>query len=111
MSPRRSLSRTLTLAAIAFGAVALITGCTGPTVTDTQQNIAESAETALENQAGIRPEIDCGTETIELRNGLVVNCVLTDPTTDEDFATSITIIGLDGADYEMGIEVAATPLQ
>lgn len=96
---------------IVFAAAAtLLTGCSfSGTPTANAVDVAATAADALEQQVGSRPEMDCGTETIEIVNGTVVNCVLTDPETGLTYDAPVTISDVDGLDYVVNVNVAAEP--
>jgi len=53
--------------------------------------------------------MDCGAETIEIIDGTVVNCVLTDPETGLMYDAPVTISDVDGLDYVVNVDVAAEP--
>lgn len=71
--------------------------------------VADTAEDALEEEIGRRPEIDCGSKQIALTDGEQVACVLTDPETGSLFDADVTISGVDGTDYIVTVQVADTP--
>lgn len=75
----------------------------------TVRQARSTAEDALEKQVGSRPDIDCGTEVIDLVTGTVVPCILTDPTSGEQFDAPVTIEGVDGSNYTIGVQVADVP--
>lgn len=105
-------NRPAALVALVIAASALLAACTGaPVLTAEAQDIAATAETALEQSVGSRPSIDCGTGTIELRKGLVVDCVLTDPETGERFDSPVTIDKIDGTEYSISVQVASEPIK
>jgi len=97
--------------ALAIGAIAVLAGCT-TTVEYTAElaDIANTAENALEEQVGARPDIDCGSGTIDLVKGTVVDCVLTDPATGDQYESPVTIQSVEGAEYTIGIQVADEPI-
>jgi hypothetical protein len=95
---------------LSLAAIALLSGCVGTvTYTVTPDEIATTAANALEEQVGSLPEIDCGTDEIELVKGTVVDCVLTDPVSGDQFDAPVTIEEVNGAEYTIGIQVAAEP--
>lgn len=105
-------NRTAPLIALAIAVSAALVGCTGgPVLTAEAEDIATTAETALEQSVGSRPSIDCGDETIQLKKGLVVDCVLTDPQTGERFESPVTIDKIDGTDYSISVQVASEPIK
>ena len=71
--------------------------------------IARLAEDALEAQIGQRPEIDCGTESIVVKVGTVVPCLLLDPGTNAEFDVAVTITEVDGNNVKIHAKVADTP--
>jgi hypothetical protein len=98
-----------TVAAIAIS-TALLTACTTVTLTAQAEEIATTAEDALEQEVGSRPEVDCGTGDVELEVGLVIDCVLTDPVTGEQFEAPVTIEAIDGSNYTVGVQVGDAPI-
>ncbi len=95
----------------ALVAVALLAGCVqAPVLTVTAAEIADTAETALEQQIGSRPTMDCGTDDVELRKGETVDCILTDPETGENFEAPVTIAKVEGTEYSISVRVAQSPI-
>lgn len=90
-------------------AVASLAACSFGTPTVPADDVAELAEDALEEQVGQRPEIDCGSEDIEVVDGDEVTCTLTDPATGSEFDAVVTFSGVDGTDYKIDVQVADTP--
>jgi len=103
----KRIAQTLIVCA---AAATLLTGCSvSGTPTADPADVAATAADALEQQVGSRPEMDCGTETIEIVNGTVVNCVLTDPGTGLTYDAPVTISDVDGLDYVVNVDVSAEP--
>lgn len=104
--------RTRSASAVAVSAVivVLLAGCGGGPLVAQAEDIAETAENALEEEVGSRPEIDCGAGEIELKVGLVVDCVLTDPVSGERFESPVTIEQIDGSTYTVGVQVGDAPI-
>jgi len=103
----KRIAQTLVVCA---AAATLLSGCSiSGTVTADPADVAASAADALEQQVGSRPEMDCGAETIEIIDGTVVNCVLTDPETGLMYDAPVTISDVDGLDYVVNVDVAAEP--
>lgn len=106
------LARVASLAVTTALAAVLLAGCVpAATITVPASAIAETAEGALEQQVGSRPDVDCGTADIEVRTGAVVDCVLTDPVTGDRFAAPVTIESVDGTEYSIDVQVAEEPLK
>lgn len=106
------IARASSLVATAALAVAVLAGCVpAATFTVPAATIAETAEGALEQQVGSRPDLDCGTEDVEVRKGAVVDCVLTDPATGDRFTAPVTIESVDGTEYSIGVQVAEEPIK
>lgn len=101
---------TASIVAIATASAALLAGCTTITLTAQASDIANTAENGLEEEIGSRPDIDCGTGEIELKVGLVVDCVLTDPVTGEQFASPVTIEAIEGTTYTVAVKVGDAPI-
>ena len=107
-------SRSLTLVPVAALAVTLLAGCTfsvgvntAPTVPP--EDIEELAADELEEQAGLRPTIDCGEDDIPVEVDTSVTCLLIDPGTGLEFDTVITFTEVDGDAYAFDIQVAEVP--
>ena len=110
----RSRSRSLTAVPVAAVLVALLAGCTFSVGLDTARTvpaseIEEAAAVELENQTGVRPEIDCGEEPIPVEEGRAVSCLLVDPVAGLEFDVVMTFTEVDGDDYFFDIQVADAP--
>lgn len=94
---------------IALAAAAALGGCTASASvysTAPAQDVADLAASALEDQVGFLPTLDCGDEPVKLIENETVECLLTagdDPTTVD---TTVTITDVDGSKYSVGVEVA-----
>ncbi|CAO1650695.1 DUF4333 domain-containing protein [Salinibacterium sp. NG22] len=101
----RSAILVLTLAS-----TALIAGCSSePPVEVPASEIAATAAGALEQSTGELPEMDCGDDSIPLKNGTKLDCVLTDTTLGEDFDSRVTLSDVNGANYSVSVEVSEEP--
>ncbi|MCC3763315.1 hypothetical protein K3N28_09550 [Glycomyces sp. TRM65418] len=70
----------------------------------------DSEATAIgEEEAGQRPDIDCGDDEATIEEGREVDCVPTDPNTGTQYDTTVAITGFDGDQWNFGIEVAPEP--
>lgn len=99
------------LQVIGLGAagLALLSGCSvSANLTASADSVAAVAEDALEETVGMRPQIDCGNESIDLVEGNTVLCVLTDPSSGSEYDTTVTITEVSGSSYSVGVEVADT---
>ncbi len=99
------------LSGVVVAGALLLTGCVfspgainAPTVP--ADDVATTAEDALEEQVGQRPEIDCGDEPIHLVVDAQVTCLLIDPVAGLEFDTVLTFTAVSGTDYEFDIAVA-----
>ncbi len=105
------MNRVAPALALVVVATAILVGCTqAQTYTADRADIANTAENALEEQVGARPDIDCGEGSIDLVKGTVLDCVLTDPATGDQYESPVTIESVDGANYTIGIQVADAPI-
>lgn len=104
-------TRALSLIVVAIASTALLSGC-GPSgvPTATADAVATTAENALEETVGSRPDIDCGTEDVELKVGNVVDCVLTDPISGEKFEAPVTVESVKDGTYTVGVKVGNAPI-
>ncbi|TGO06619.1 DUF4333 domain-containing protein [Serinibacter arcticus] len=102
------MKRTITATAAVLGILVLgacsVTASANRTVGAEQ--IAEEAEGALEEQVGQRPDIDCGDDQVDLVDGEVVDCELTDPTTGDEYDTTVTLSDVDGTNFNIDVQVA-----
>ena len=91
----------------------LLAGCSvSGNLTIPAERVAEQAASALQEQTGNPepPEVDCGDDSVDLKDGEVVDCVLTDPTNGTDYATTVTLSNVDGTNFDIDVQVADTPL-
>ena len=108
---KRTLRSTSASAAAVLGILVLgacsVTASANRTVGAEQ--IADQAEGALEEQIGQRPEIDCGDDQVDLVDGEVVDCELTDPASGDEYDTTVTLSDVDGTEYHIDVQVADQP--
>lgn len=78
-------------------------------LTVSPEALATKAEDALEKEIGSRPEIDCGTTSIDLVDGKLTVCDLTDPSSGNVYATDVTIRNVDGTRFGIDVKVADAP--
>ncbi len=108
---KRTLRSTSASAAAVIGILVLgacsVTASANRTVGAEQ--IADQAEGALEEQIGQRPEIDCGDDQVDLVDGEVVDCELTDPASGDEYDTTVTLSDVDGTEYHIDVQVADQP--
>lgn len=103
-------SRLALIAATAGLLATALTGCTfSASATASPDEIASLAEDALEAEIGQRPEIDCGEDSIPLKQDSVVPCLLTDPSTGSEFDADVTLSKVDGTNVTVSVQVADTP--
>lgn len=101
---------TLTMACAA--AVLGLTGCTASAnLTVPASQIATQAAAELQKQVGTPnpPDLDCGTDSVDLVNGTVVNCTLTYGDDGAKYPTTVTISEVNGTNYHISAEVSQTP--
>lgn len=95
--------------ALAIAALAL-SGCTfTANLTVPASAVAKAAAGALETPEGLLPEMDCGEKDVDLVDGTVVECVLTDPTTSTEYDATVTINEVEGTDYRVDVVVDPSP--
>lgn len=103
-------SRLAILAAAAGLLATALTGCTfSASATASPDDIATLAEDALEGEIGQRPEIDCGDDSIPLKEDSVVPCLLTDPASGAEFDADVTLTKVDGTNVTVSVQVADAP--
>lgn len=108
---RPRLLPTLTLVS-AVAVLGLSAGCTAnvkANLTVPASQVATQAAAAPQKQVGTAnpPALDCGTGTVDLVNGTVVNCTLTDGA--KKYPTTVTISDVNGTDYHISAQVSSTP--
>jgi Domain of unknown function (DUF4333) len=105
------MKRTISATAAVLGVLVLgacsVTASANRTVGAEQ--IADEAEGALEEQVGQRPDIDCGDDQVDLVDGEVVDCELTDPGTGSEYDTTVTLSNVDGTNFDIDVQVADQP--
>jgi hypothetical protein len=106
-------SRILTVVP-AVAALTLLAGCTFSVGRDTAptvpaQEIEDAAAGVLENQTGVRPEIDCGEEDIPVEENRTITCLLVDPVAGLEFDVVMTFVDVDLPHYAFDIQVADVP--
>lgn len=106
------IRRTLGLGTAAALALAALSGCSlGPlTYTVPAETIETQAADIFEDVAGLRPDVDCGVEEIELTEGKHLECVLTDPTTGLRYSGDITLTEVNGTEYKITVVGGSEPL-
>ncbi len=93
-----------------------LAGCSfsfGTTRTVSADKVATTAEDALEESVGQRPNIDCGTEDFDLIDGETRDCVLTgEPGDPAKYQAVVTIddVDLDAGTFHVDVKVADQPL-
>jgi hypothetical protein len=101
------------MAATAVLGIVLLSACSvsaSANLTVSPGKVATEAEDALEKVVGSRPEIDCGDEQVDLVDGTVVACELTDPTTTGSrYDTAVTLSEVDGTSFHIDVDVAEEP--
>jgi hypothetical protein len=110
MISRTTPARSVAALGVLAASLLLLSGCSfSANLTVPADKVAETAEDALEAEIGARPDIDCGTEAIDLVNGTVVDCLLTDPASGAEFDATVTIDDVEGTNYTVNVKVAETP--
>ena len=92
---------------------AALTGCapSDPGFLVPADTVATGAEDVLEEQVGTRPDIDCGSTDITVKEDKTIDCVLTDPTTGDRLKAVITFVDVLGTDYQISMDVDDEPLK
>jgi len=104
----RSTVRSIALVpAAALVAVALTACSVNANLTVPASKIAQDAEGALAEIG--EADVDCGEESVDLVDGEVVECELTDPASGNVYDTTVTLSEVDGTDYHVDVKVAETP--
>lgn len=106
--PRTALIPSL----LAAGALVLTAGCTASAnYTVSPESLAEQVAQNLQELVGTDapPTIDCGDESIDIVEGEVVTCDLTEDGSSDVYPVTVTITGVDGTDYTINFQVADEP--
>ena len=75
---------------------------------DPASKIAETASDALAEEVGAAPDdFDCGEGDVDIVEGKVIDCTLTDG--GVSYPATVTISEVDGRDYRIDVEVADEP--
>ena len=90
----------------AAGVVLLLAGCTAQAnLTVPAEDVAELAVTALEEQWDVMPEVDCGSESVDLVEGTALECSAYNPNSGLDYPADVTITEVDGTRYSIDVSV------
>ncbi|MGO1318462.1 MAG: DUF4333 domain-containing protein [Cellulomonadaceae bacterium] len=107
------MSRTPVLpATLAVGVLVLTAGCSASVnFTVSPDSLAEHVATELQAQVGVDapPTIDCGDESIDVVEGEVVMCELTEDGSPDIYPVTVTITEVEGTNYSFDIKVADAP--
>ena len=105
---RRSTTRTAVLApVVALCALALAACSVNANLTVPASKIAQDAEGALAEIG--EADVDCGEENVDLVDGEVVECELTDPASGNVYDTTVTLSDVKRTQYHVHVKVAETP--
>jgi hypothetical protein len=102
-----SLRRTRLLAVVPLLALGLAACGSG---TLTADDIAEGAETALEEQVGARPDVSCP-EDLEAEVGAETRCTLTAGDDPTEYGVTVTITSVEGDNANFDVQVDEEPAQ
>lgn len=72
-------------------------------------DVATVVEDKLEEQVGARPEVDCGTNDVQLEVGNKLTCILTDPGSGLEYDVVVTFTEVKGTEYAFDFKVADSP--
>lgn len=72
-------------------------------------DVAAVVEDKLEEQVGARPEVDCGTNDVQLEVGNKLTCILTDPGSGLEYDVVVTFTEVKGTEYAFDFKVADSP--
>ena len=106
------MTRIHPFAAGALALPLLLAGCSGSVnLTTSPETIEEQAAQALQNQVGSEeaPGMDCGDESIDVVDGTVVDCILTDPADGTEYDSTVTISDVEGTNFHISVEVSEQP--
>ena len=106
----RSGTRSAAVVAAALLGAGFLSACSvsaSANLTVPASKIAQDAETALAEIG--EADVDCGDATVDLVDGEVVECELTDPASGNVYGTTVTLSEVDGTDYHVDVKVADAP--
>jgi hypothetical protein len=101
------VSRRLTMLAAAPLLLVGLSACGASVLT--ADTVAESAEDALEEQFGVRPDISCP-EDLEAEVGAEGRCVLSAGDDPAEYGVTVTVTSVDGEDAKFDVQVDEQPL-
>lgn len=106
------IKRILGIGAATALAIGALAGCSiGPfTYTVPAETIETQAADVFEELAGLRPDVDCRVDEVELTEGKHLECVLTDPTTGLRYSGDVTLTEVDGTEYKITVVGGSAPL-
>ena len=102
-------TRATPLLAIAILSTAMLAGCglipSGPPTIDAD-DIADTAEQALEDEFDARYRLDCGDDEVKLVEDEQIDCTATSRDTDLEYDAEVTITDVSSNKYEIEVELA-----
>lgn len=106
-------SRNLTVVLAGAATALLLSGCSfslTPQIPEVPaSDVATVVEDKLEEQVGSRPDVDCGTNDVQLEVGGKLTCILTDPGSGLEYDVVITFTEVKGTEYAFDFKVADSP--
>lgn len=105
-----NVRRTALIGASVAALAVVLTGCTvSANRTTTPEGLERVVADSLEESVGQRPEVDCGDDTVDLRDGNVVHCDVNTQGYDTKYDATVEIEDVSGSKYSVSVQVADTP--
>ncbi|PZF57341.1 hypothetical protein DEJ23_07595 [Curtobacterium sp. MCSS17_008] len=104
--------RLLAAGVTAVASAAALAGCTvsaSAERTVSPPRFEASVADALEQEVGQRPEVDCGTDDVELVEGNTVHCDIGAEGDTTVYDSTVEVRDVDGSRYSVRVEVAEQP--
>ncbi|TFV87136.1 DUF4333 domain-containing protein [Blastococcus sp. CT_GayMR16] len=101
--------RELAVLPFLLAGLAACSASVGSTSTLSADEVASSAEDALEEQIGVRPTISCP-EDLEAKVGEEARCTLTGGDDPTEYGVTVRVTSVDGNDATFDVEVDEEPL-
>lgn len=99
---------TVMVSALGLGGCTVTVGGGTPTTVGAAK-VADTVEGILEEQAGRRPDVDCGTDDFALEEGASRTCTLTDPQSGLQYDAAVKLSEVKGTDFRVDVSVADQP--
>lgn len=97
------------LVMLALGVASGLTACSATTRVSAG-DLADRVVTTIEARLGVRAEVDCGDDPVEVAEGTTAHCEIIDPKTTTAYPAVVTITDADGHG-EYGVSLSVDPAE